>query len=147
MNCLFTFDTVLTVPLQYTSSLAPDSLHIVFASGVARTRTAGTVLVVDDVVMMGTVASTRDDALTAALRVFPNPSASGVFTLAARGRETALNQAEITVTDALGRVVAQQPARRTAPARTLDQQAQPAGLYTLRLETPNGFVVQKLMKF
>jgi|GEM_PF-1098949 len=138
--------TLGNIPLFYTSTLAPDSVHIAFASGVARNRTAGTTLLVDDVVMTGTVSSTRDAQLTAALQVYPNPNASGVFTLAARGRETALNQADLTVMDALGRVVARQSATRTTTARTLDLQAQPAGLYTLRLETPNGFVVQKLMK-
>lgn len=138
--------TQATVPLSYQSSLAPDSIHIVFASSVAGVPTVGTALLVDDVVMTGTVASTQDAALATALTVYPNPSAGGVFSVAARGRETDLSTATLTVRDALGRLVLQQPAARTAQPRTLDLQAQPAGLYTLRLDTPSGYVVQKLLK-
>lgn len=138
--------TLATVPLTYRSSLTPDSLHIAFASGVASAPTAGTVLFVDDVVMTGTVASTQDAALAAALNIFPNPSTNGVFTVAASGRESDLTNATLTVRNMLGSVVLQQPAGRAGRARTLDLQAQPAGIYTLRLDTPSGFVVQKLVK-
>ncbi|MBD2714916.1 T9SS type A sorting domain-containing protein [Microvirga sp. STR05] len=134
-----------TIPLQYASSLAPDSIHIAFASGFSVAPTVGTVLVVDDVVMSGTVAATRNTQLTASLQAYPNPSASGLFTLAAVGHDNVLATASLTVLDALGRVVLQQPAARTSGPRTLDLQAQPAGLYTLRLDTPDGFAVQKLM--
>ena len=135
-----------TVPLQYQSSLAPDSIHIAFASGLSVAPTAGTTLFVDDVTMNGLVASTRDAQLTAALSVYPNPSTSGVYTLAARGREQELASASLTVSDMLGRTVLAQPATRSVQPRALDLSAQPAGVYTLRLDTPGGYVVQKLLK-
>jgi len=138
--------TLNTIPLQYTSSLVPDSIHIGFISGIGARRTDGTTLTVDDVTMNGVVASTRDAQLTAALNVYPNPSNSGLFTLAARGRENELAGATLTVSDLLGRTVLTQPATRAAQPRTLDLSAQPTGVYTLRLDTPAGYVVQKLLK-
>lgn len=139
--------TLGSVPLQYTSSQAPDSLHIAFASGLAGSPTVGTTLVVDDVVMNGTVAATHNGQLAASLQAYPNPSASGLFTLSAAGRAQELSSASLTVLDGLGRVVAQQqPDNRASGTRTLDLREQPAGLYTLRLDTPSGFAVRKLMK-
>lgn len=138
--------TLLDLPLTYVSGGFPDSLRLVVASGVAENITAGTLLTVDDLAFTGTVASTQDAALAAALNIFPNPSTNGVFTVAASGRETDLTNATLTVRNMLGSVVLRQPAGRAGRARTLDLQAQPAGIYTLRLDTPSGFVVQKLVK-
>ena len=137
--------TLATVPLVYQQGIAPDSIHIAFGSSDydGNTYTAGNTLYVDDVVMTGTVTATRDAQLQAAVGVYPNPSATGLFTLAAQ--EATLVAAPITVTDALGRVVLRQPATATGSTRTVDLRQQPAGLYSLRLDTPRGPVMHQLV--
>ncbi|GAA3917741.1 T9SS type A sorting domain-containing protein [Hymenobacter algoricola] len=139
------------VALRYKSSTAPDSIHIVFASGNITPDsnsgfTLGNALFVDDVVMSGTATATRDARLQAAVSGYPNPSASGRFSLAAP-QEAALVQAPFTVLDALGRIVLQQSAGQanTTGARAVDLRAQPAGVYSLRLDTPRGPVVHQLL--
>jgi len=141
------------LPLTYTAGTTPDSIHIAFSSadynvGIAgfNSFTAGNTLFVDDIVMVGTVTATRDPQLQAAVSVYPNPSTNGRFTLAA-AKEASLLTGAYTVTDALGRVVAQQaaaPANATG-SRPVDLRTQPAGVYSLRLDTPRGPVVQQLL--
>ncbi len=71
----------------------------------------------------------------AAVSVYPNPSATGVFTLAGAGG------AEAVVTDALGRVVRRQSvAAGTGPA-PLDLSGAPPGVYLLRLRWGDGRAV------
>jgi hypothetical protein len=138
--------TLSTIPLLYTSSLAPDSVHIGFVSGLGKVRTVGTILTVDDVTMNGVVASTQSPALAAALTVYPNPSASGEFRLASPSRP-AVATAPYNITDATGRVVR---AATAAPAslaagRPLELKGLPAGVYLLNLSTPEGPLTRKLM--
>ncbi|WP_167856543.1 T9SS type A sorting domain-containing protein [Hymenobacter metallicola] len=138
--------TLSTVPLQYQSSVAPDSIRILFVTGTQSTPTAGTVLFIDDVVMTGTATPTVDAARNAAVTVYPNPSADGLFTLSTT-REASWTGAAYTVSDVTGRTVLQQPAapaNATGP-RTVDLRGQRAGVYTLRLNTPEGPVVHKLL--
>ena len=136
--------TLVTVPLQYTSGLAPDSVALVFFSGNARVPTAGTQLRIDDVAFTGTAAATRDAALNAALLVGPNPSPDGRYLL--QGLAPALLGAQLLVLDAAGRVV--RPAATTAPtpARALDLSALPPGLYTVLLFTPDGLITRRLAR-
>ncbi|WP_375434471.1 T9SS type A sorting domain-containing protein [uncultured Hymenobacter sp.] len=135
-----------SVPLQYTSSLAPDSIHVAFASGLAGVRTVGTTLFVDDVVMTGVVAAAKNPALEASLTVYPNPSPNREFRLASPGNLTVAT-ASYTITDATGHVV------RTAAAvpaglangRPLELRGLPAGVYMLQLRTPEGLLTRKLL--
>ena len=135
-----------TVDLTYTRTDAPDTLRLAFFSGSSATRTAGTVLLVDDVTLVTSVATPTRAALAATgLTVFPNPSAGGTFTLQAP--DPALTAAAYTVFDATGRVVARAAAGSPAPGatRTIDLHEQRAGLYTLLLQTARGPLSQKLV--
>ncbi|UOR05971.1 T9SS type A sorting domain-containing protein [Hymenobacter aerilatus] len=146
--------TLATVPLVYTSSAAPDSIHIAFASGSnvsitavppTSSLTAGTTFLIDNVTMVGVATSNRTALDTHSLNVYPNPSTSGVFALQAD--EPALRAAPYSILDVTGRVVrtATATSATTAP-RTIDLRGQAAGLYTLRLDTSDGrTVVQKLV--
>lgn len=138
--------TLADIPLTYRQGYAPDSIRITFGSGDYNENNfnPGNTLFIDDVVLTGTIAATRDPQLQAAVSVYPNPSLTGLFAVTA-AREDALLAGPLTVTDAVGRVVLQQPA---APASTnpriVDLHQQPAGLYSLRLETPRGPVMYQL---
>lgn len=138
--------TLATVPLKYKAGFAPDSIHIAFGSADFNggNFTTGNTLFVDDVTLTGVVAATRDAQLQAAVSVFPNPSASGRFTVSA-AQEPALLTAPLTVTDALGRVVLRQAAAPAAGPRVVDLSQRPAGVYSLRLDTPRGPVVHQLL--
>ena len=138
--------TLVTVPLQYTSALAPDSVSMVFYSGNANVVTTGTVLRVDDIAFSGTATATRDAALNAALSASPNPSPDGRFVLGSA--EPALLGAPLLVLDATGRVVRHEVAPRGAGAatRALDLSALPAGVYTVHLFTAQGLVTRKLVR-
>jgi hypothetical protein len=138
--------TLATIPLTYRSSIAPDSVHIGFVSGLGEVRTAGTILTVDDVTMNGVVASNQNPALAAALTVYPNPSASGEFRLASLSNP-AVATAPYSITDATGRVVRSAVAAPTSSAagRPLELKGLPAGVYLLNLSTPEGPVTRKLL--
>ncbi|WP_345221337.1 T9SS type A sorting domain-containing protein [Hymenobacter koreensis] len=139
--------TQLTIPLDYDSNLAPDSIQIFITSGDAEDITAGTTLIIDDITMVGTALSSRDKVAGAsALTVYPNPSTDGLFTLGA-AQEPALLKSALTVTDATGRKVLTQPAASTVAngVRTLDLRGRPAGVYTLQLTTPEGPVTRRLV--
>jgi len=146
--------TLATVPLTYTSSATPDSIHIAFASGTngvsietvppSSSLTAGTTLFIDNVTMVGVTTPNRTAVAARDLSVYPNPSTSGVFEL--HTDEPALRAAPYAVLDLTGRVVRTATAATpTSTPRTIDLRGQAAGLYTLRLTTPNGAVVQKLV--
>ncbi|GAA4010877.1 hypothetical protein GCM10022408_24000 [Hymenobacter fastidiosus] len=145
--------TVADLPLTYTAGFAPDSIRIAFSSadynvGAAgfNSFTVGNTLYVDDVVMSGIVVATRDAQRRAAVSVYPNPSATGLFTRAP-GRETTLVTGAYVVTDAPGRVVRRQsaePANANGPRR-VDLRTQPAGVSSLRPDTPRGPVVHQLL--
>ena len=92
------------------------------------------------------IAATRDGALQNALSVYPNPSASGVFSvdLGANLKAGAL----VTVVDALGRQVKSQTlsaATVGAQRFSLDLSGQKTGVYTLQIRTDAGIATQKLV--
>ena len=137
--------TQVSVPLQYASNLAPDSVSLVFYSGDARNVTAGTTLRIDDVAFTGTATATRNAALDAALTVAPNPSPDGRYQLSSP--TAGLLAAPLTVLDATGRVVRCEAAALPAPTtRTLDLSALPGGIYTIQLLPPTGLVTRHLTR-
>ncbi|WP_201983229.1 T9SS type A sorting domain-containing protein [Hymenobacter rubidus] len=137
--------TLASFPITYNSATtaAPDSAHLVFVSGTAANITTGTTVYIDDINLGNAVTATRNPALNAALSVAPNPSPNGVFTLSST--EPALLGAPYTVTDALGRVVAQGASVAATATRQLELPTVPAGLYTLQLRTAQGIVTRKLV--
>ena len=137
--------TLVSLPMQYKSSLTPDSVSIAFVSGVAKTITAGTILRVDDISFTGGATATRDAALAAALSIAPNPSPDGQYTLYAS--EPALLAGPLTVLDATGRVVRREdaPSRAAASARNLKLSALPNGIYTVQVHTEKGLITKKLV--
>ena len=70
------------------------------------------------------------EEVTAAVSVFPNPSATGAYTVRTSAGAT------YTVLDATGRAVA--TGRLTGPEAELDLRAQSTGVYALRLSWPDG---------
>lgn len=140
--------TLVTTPLLYSpqNTLAPDSLIVEISSGLADVIHAGTVLLIDDVQLTGAVTSAADKAPAAALQVYPNPSATGEFSLATP-TGTGVSTAPLTVTDAAGRVVLRQGAApaSVAQGRLVDLRAQRPGMYLLRLDTEDGPVRRKLV--
>ena len=73
--------------------------------------------------------------------IFPNPSASGVFTV--RLPATAGPVSAVRVLDALGRVVYQ--AASLSANQRLDLSRQPKGVYSLEMQTSSGVVRRKLL--
>lgn len=138
------------VPLVYTSSAAPDSVHVSFGSGLIDVSTgaptggtAGTVFQIDDVAFTGTATATRDAALAAALAVAPNPSLGGRYVLSA---PAALLAAPLAVVDATGRTVRREGAPAAATTtRTLNLAGLADGVYTLQLFTDKGLITKKLV--
>lgn len=138
--------TLMSLPLQYLSTATPDSVFLLFNSATAERFTLGNALYLDNIAFTGTVAATRNELLAKEVQVYPNPSATGLFTLTTTGREIEFRGTTLTVTDAQGRTVLRQSYSRANPPQTIDLQSQPAGLYLLRLDTPKGVVVQRLTK-
>ena len=136
--------TLVTVPLQYVSALAPDSVAMFFVSGTSTTVTVGTVLRIDDITFSGTATATRDPALSAALAITPNPSPDGRFQLSSI--EPALLAAPLAVLDATGRVVRREEAPPLTTSRLLDLHDLPSGIYTVQLFTARGMVVRRLLR-
>ena len=135
------------VTIPYTSTAAPDSVRMQFSSGTATTVAAGSVLLIDDISLLGApVLATRADAGTEAqLAVSPNPSPAGRFHLSAPS-QPALASAAYTVLDLTGRVVARQPALTPAsPTRDIDLSTLQTGLYVLRLDSPQGVLTRQLV--
>ena len=141
------------VPLTYTSNAQPDSVRLVFASGIVTTgavigatgATAGTVFQLDDVsfVGTGTVTAARNAALSATLSVAPNPSPDGRYLLSG---PPALLAGPLTVVDLTGRVVYREAAVAAGAAtRSLSLVGLAAGLYTLRLAAGPTLLTQKLL--
>ena len=134
--------TLATVPIQYVSSLEPDSVRIIFSSGNANDIMDGTTLLIDDLAFVGAALPTRAAAPAMAVQAYPNPSPNGRFTLQLPAPTSA---AEVHVTDALGREVAYQAWASTPRSScSLDLSAQPAGLYTVRVQTAAGRAVHKI---
>ena len=134
-----------SLPITYSSSVAPDSVRMAFFSGVGRNRTANSTLLVDDVALVGPALSVRADAgVQAALTVSPNPSPGGRFVLHSPDQPE-LAGAPLLVTDALGHQVLRQPAQ-TGPTgtRELDLSSLSPGLYLMRLDSKQGAIVRQL---
>lgn len=139
--------TAVTAPINYdpNSSVTPDSVHIILSSGFARNITVGTALFVDDITLGGVALATRAAASTQALlTIAPNPSPSGHFVINSPD-QPALAASPWQVLDALGRVVAQQPAQAVPSGqRELDLSALSSGIYLLRLDSKDGTIVRQL---
>ena len=139
--------TLSDFPLVYKLGMVPDSVHVAFGSGDfdGANFTLGNTLLVDDIALTGVVTATRDAQLQTAVSAYPNPSATGLFTLSTS--EIGVLAAPFTVTDALGRVVLHQPADQASATtvRTVDLRSQTAGIYSLLLDTPRGTVVKQLV--
>ncbi|RTQ46551.1 T9SS type A sorting domain-containing protein [Hymenobacter gummosus] len=134
------------VPIIYTntSALAPDSLYNVF---VGNNGSANGILFLDDLTLTNTVTAAREPMLAGALVAYPNPSQDGWFKVRAE-QDHDLVAGTLTVADATGRTVLRQPP--VAPGavvtgRPVDLRGQAPGVYTLRLATPRGTVVRRLM--
>jgi hypothetical protein len=138
--------TLVTVPLQYASGLAPDSVSMVFFSGNTQVVTAGSVLRIDDIAFTGTATATRDAALNAALSIAPNPSPDGRYRLSSL--DPTVLAAPLVVFDAAGRLVRHydRVAHPGLPERALDLSELPAGIYTVQLDTPRGIITHKLVR-
>ncbi|GAB3590458.1 T9SS type A sorting domain-containing protein [Hymenobacter daeguensis] len=135
--------TLASFPVTYLSAATPDSVHLMFVSGIARHITTGTAVYIDDIDLGLTPTATRNAALNAAVTAAPNPSPTGRYTLSST--EPALLAAPLTVLDVTGRVVRREAAAVATASRELDLSALPAGLYTLQLFTGKGLVSQKLV--
>ncbi|SHI83576.1 Por secretion system C-terminal sorting domain-containing protein [Hymenobacter daecheongensis DSM 21074] len=93
-----------------------------------------------------TALASRNAELQKDLSVYPNPSASGVFSLQLTSGIKA--GTTVRVFDALGRQVLTQTLNGTTVAAqrsTIDLSKEKAGLYTLELRTENGVAQQKLV--
>lgn len=140
------------VPLTYTSNAQPDSVRLVFGSGLvtatgmsATGGTAGTVFQLDDVSFVGTatVTASRHAALSAALSVAPNPSPDGRYLLSG---PPALLAGPLAVVDLTGRVVYREAAVAAGAAtRSLSLMGLAAGLYTLQLTAGPNLLTHKLL--
>ena len=88
----------------------------------------------------------RDAALQSALSVYPNPSATGAFTVDLGS--TLQAGAQLTVADALGRQVKSQTLNATAIGSkkfALDLSSEKSGVYTLQIRSAAGIATQKLV--
>ncbi|RSK36229.1 T9SS type A sorting domain-containing protein [Hymenobacter metallilatus] len=134
-----------SLPLGYISAATPDTLRLFFVAGNGQ-ATGTSTLYVDEVSLQGTVSATAPPRFQEALSIYPNPGAGGEFNLASLAEPTVATAA-FDVTDAAGRVVAQAPAVPLAQAsgRHIELHGQPAGVYLLRLSTPEGLLVRKLL--
>ncbi|TGE10524.1 T9SS type A sorting domain-containing protein [Hymenobacter fodinae] len=138
--------TLVDLPIQYSQTVAPDTLQMLFTSDFDKTTVVGNQLFVDDIALTGVVTASRNPATDAALQIYPNPSKGGEFSLASLGN-AAIATAPFTVSDVTGREVLRQAAASPADShgRLVDLRGQRPGLYTLRLQTPDGPVVRKLV--
>ena len=136
-----------TMPLQYLSALAPDTVVMAFVSATADNTMGGTTMLVDDISFVGTATAARDAQAQLAFSAAPNPSPDGRYRLSSN--EPALLTAPLVVLDAAGRQVRREEALRSGPAlaeRPLDLSDLPAGLYTVQLLAPTGTVTRKLLR-
>lgn len=95
--------------------------------------------------LASTVLSTQQNAaLQQGLRVYPNPSTDGQFTVALAAGQGA--EAQVQVFDALGRSVYTRTVPTAAtPTFGIDLSQQATGIYTLQLRTAGGVAQQKLV--
>jgi hypothetical protein len=132
--------------IPYSSTTTPDSVRMQFSSGTSATLAAGSVLLIDDVSLIGGALPVRADAGTQAqFTVSPNPSPAGRFRLSAPD-QPALASAPYAVLDLTGRVVAQQPALAVpSPIRDIDLSNLSTGIYLLRVDSKQGALVRQLV--
>ncbi len=91
-----------------------------------------------DVFPFGPVAVAADAGAPPTVSVFPNPSASGHFTVHTSGTASS---ARLTVFDAIGRTIWHGPA--TGAETPVDLSRQPGGVYLLRVVWPDGRAISK----
>lgn len=140
---------LVNLPISYpaaTATVMPDTLRIFFVAGTSVTPSATAALFVDDVTLPLTVTANRNPQLEAALVVYPNPSSNGDFSLASL-QKPGVATAPFTISDAAGRIVQRQGAAPISAAngRLISLRGQPAGVYLLRLNTPEGTLTRKLL--
>ncbi|MBX0292933.1 T9SS type A sorting domain-containing protein [Hymenobacter sp. HSC-4F20] len=139
--------TLVSEPFEYTPlGLSPDTLLVEALSGIADELHDGTKLLIDDIQLTGSITATRNPAAEAALQIYPNPSATGEFSLASLTDAT-VSTAPFTVTDVTGRVVLRQDKAPLSAARgrLVDLREQRSGVYLLQLNTPDGILTRKLV--
>lgn len=136
--------TLASFPVTYLSTATPDSVHLMFISGVAQNLTTGSTVYIDDIDLGLVPTATRNAALNAAVTASPNPSPDGRYVLNAT--TTGLLNSPLTVLDATGRVVRHEAATAAAASRILDLSELPGGIYTLQLMTPQGLLTRKLSR-
>ncbi|QJX45656.1 T9SS type A sorting domain-containing protein [Hymenobacter taeanensis] len=138
--------TLVDVPITYYQTFAPDTMQMFFTSSHLQNVTVGNKLSVDDITLAGVVTASRNPATESALQIYPNPSKGGEFSLASLGN-AAISTAPFIVSDVTGREVLRQAAASPADShgRLVDLRGQRPGLYTLRLQTPEGHIVRKLV--
>ncbi|WP_133272036.1 T9SS type A sorting domain-containing protein [Hymenobacter radiodurans] len=137
---------LINLPITYSATTMPDTLRIFFVAGTGATPSPTASLFVDDVTLPLTVTADRSPQLEAALVVYPNPSANGEFSLASL-QKPSVATAPFTISDAAGRIVQRQGAApiSAASGRLISLRGQPAGVYLLRLSTPEGTLTRKLL--
>ena len=91
------------------------------------------------------VTATKAGIAGASLKLYPNPTPSGQVTLELTGYRSAT---QLTVLDALGRVVTQQllPANAGTATHTLDLTGAATGVYLLRLSNTDGVETRRLVR-
>lgn len=139
--------TLVSEPLEYTpEGMSPDTLLMDATSGNADEIHEGTTLTLDDIRLTGSITATRNPATEAALQIYPNPSATGEFSLASL-TNAAASTAPFTVTDVTGRVVLRQDKAPLSASRgrLIDLRQQRGGVYMLQLHTPDGVLTRKLV--
>ncbi|MBF9143983.1 T9SS type A sorting domain-containing protein [Hymenobacter properus] len=93
-----------------------------------------------------TLLAQRDAVLQGSLSVFPNPGAAGIFNV--NLGSTLKAGAQLTVVDAMGRVVKSQTLNATTVGSknfTIDLSGEKTGVYTLQLRGEGGIATQKLV--
>ena len=91
------------------------------------------------------VTGTKTGIAGASLKLYPNPTPSGPVTLELTGYRSTT---QLTVLDALGRVVTQQqlPANAGTATHTLDLTGAATGVYLLRLRNADGVETRRLVR-
>ncbi len=126
-----------SVPLEYISTVAPDTAYIQIVSSVDFYQpVVGSFVKVDDLAFVGTV-GIGEVRPTSTLSVFPTPGTNH-FTLSGVEGSLPPGLHTITIFDATGRMVLQ---KRTADERpVIDTEALPAGIYRITIRYEQGAV-------
>ncbi|MCI1188150.1 T9SS type A sorting domain-containing protein [Hymenobacter sp. DH14] len=118
-------------------AVAPGNYTVRFISTATGCQSAPSTVLV--------VTATNQALAGSSLRLFPNPTPSGQVTLELTGYRSAT---QLTVLDALGRVVTQQllPANAGTATHALDLTGAATGVYLLRLSNADGVETHRLVR-